>query len=145
MSQASKVLQKVLLAMLLLAVLVFCLVLGVLYSSSNPPIRISTVLRFDGCAFFFSSRRRHTRFKCDSSSDVCSSDLGHALVADASTRMAAAAAARRHRSSVTRAWPPFVRPRARDSLFSVAASPRGGQPQPSGRAEIGRASCRERG
>src|SRR5260370_10345225 len=28
------------------------------------------------CAFFFfSSRRRHTRFKCDWSSDVCSSDL----------------------------------------------------------------------
>src|SRR5260370_33967287 len=30
-----------------------------------------------GCfaCFFFSSRRRHTRFKCDWSSDVCSSDL----------------------------------------------------------------------
>src|SRR5882762_11180536 len=27
------------------------------------------------CYFFFSSRRRHTRFKCDWSSDVCSSDL----------------------------------------------------------------------
>src|SRR2546430_3491002 len=27
-----------------------------------------------GC-FFFSSRRRHTRFDCDWSSDVCSSDL----------------------------------------------------------------------
>src|SRR5260370_30945486 len=25
--------------------------------------------------FFFSSRRRHTRFQCDWSSDVCSSDL----------------------------------------------------------------------
>src|SRR5207237_1644521 len=25
--------------------------------------------------FFFSSRRRHTRFKCNWSSDVCSSDL----------------------------------------------------------------------
>src|SRR5260370_21156943 len=25
-------------------------------------------------SFFFSSRRRHTRFKCDWSSDVCSSD-----------------------------------------------------------------------
>src|SRR5260370_33661234 len=37
--------------------------------------------------FFFSSRRRHTRFKCDWSSDVCSSDLecggtdGHYLLA----------------------------------------------------------------
>src|SRR2546430_14689672 len=29
--------------------------------------------------FFFSSRRRHTRFDCDWSSDVCSSDLGAEL------------------------------------------------------------------
>src|SRR6185369_6791001 len=28
-----------------------------------------------GLPFFFSSRRRNTRFKCDWSSDVCSSDL----------------------------------------------------------------------
>src|SRR3990167_6666679 len=28
-----------------------------------------------GPVFFFSSRRRHTRFDCDWSSDVCSSDL----------------------------------------------------------------------
>src|SRR5689334_24058521 len=27
------------------------------------------------CHFFFSSRRRHTRWNCDWSSDVCSSDL----------------------------------------------------------------------
>src|SRR2546427_969543 len=32
-----------------------------------------TCLRF--ASFFFSSRRRHTRFDCDWSSDVCSSDL----------------------------------------------------------------------
>src|SRR5260370_21960499 len=31
--------------------------------------------------FFFSSRRRHTRFKCDWSSDVCSSDLVGTTVA----------------------------------------------------------------
>src|SRR2546430_6130266 len=30
-------------------------------------------------SFFFSSRRRHTRFDCDWSSDVCSSDLNHTL------------------------------------------------------------------
>src|SRR6266478_9312996 len=29
--------------------------------------------------FFFSSRRRHTRFDCDWSSDVCSSDLAGGL------------------------------------------------------------------
>src|SRR2546430_6236541 len=31
------------------------------------------------CSIFFSSRRRHTRFDCDWSSDVCSSDLPHML------------------------------------------------------------------
>src|SRR2546430_9101469 len=31
-----------------------------------------------GLFFFFSSRRRHTRFDCDWSSDVCSSDLADA-------------------------------------------------------------------
>src|SRR6266478_6975099 len=30
--------------------------------------------------FFFSSRRRHTRFDCDWSSDVCSSDLRNLAV-----------------------------------------------------------------
>src|SRR2546430_12053789 len=38
--------------------------------------------------FFFSSRRRHTRFDCDWSSDVCSSDL--AAVGYASGRWLAA-------------------------------------------------------
>src|SRR5260370_30905929 len=33
--------------------------------------------------FFFSSRRRHTRFKCDWSSDVCSSDLALLVMAGA--------------------------------------------------------------
>src|SRR2546430_3802765 len=31
--------------------------------------------------FFFSSRRRHTRFDCDWSSDVCSSDLVASAIA----------------------------------------------------------------
>src|SRR2546430_902621 len=38
---------------------------------SNVPIPDEAVPSF----FFFSSRRRHTRFDCDWSSDVCSSDL----------------------------------------------------------------------
>src|SRR5688572_31053294 len=37
-----------------------------------------------GIFFFFSSRRRHTRFDCDWSSDVCSSDLQ--LWADGATK-----------------------------------------------------------
>src|SRR5256886_7828594 len=34
-----------------------------------------SLLRLIDIFFFFSSRRRHTRFDCDWSSDVCSSDL----------------------------------------------------------------------
>src|SRR2546430_9515425 len=84
--------------------------------------------------FFFSSRRRHTRFDCDWSSDVCSSDL----------------------PDVVRGWTPdgsavlFSSPRAvftnrYTQLFTV---PRDGGfptqlPIPNG-VEIGRASCRER-
>src|SRR2546430_7056072 len=34
-----------------------------------------TLILVVGYVFFFSSRRRHTRFDCDWSSDVCSSDL----------------------------------------------------------------------
>src|SRR5438270_8517812 len=37
--------------------------------------------RLSCSAFFFSSRRRHTRFDCDWSSDVCSSDLANERVA----------------------------------------------------------------
>src|SRR6266478_6772971 len=44
------------------------------------------------CFFFFSSRRRHTRFDCDWSSDVCSSDLGKDVVIllDSITRLSRA-------------------------------------------------------
>src|SRR5256886_6374132 len=44
-----------------------------------PSARQSVVMivRWILCVFFFSSRRRHTRFDCDWSSDVCSSDLVH--------------------------------------------------------------------
>src|SRR6476661_10329445 len=38
--------------------------------------------------FFFSSRRRHTRFKCDWSSDVCSSDLRCGASGAGGTRLA---------------------------------------------------------
>src|SRR5690606_39800437 len=34
-----------------------------------------TIMSMFCCVFFFSSRRRHTRFSRDWSSDVCSSDL----------------------------------------------------------------------
>src|SRR6267142_2576579 len=39
----------------------------------------SSLRRSGPIAFFFSSRRRHTRLTCDWSSDVCSSDLGRGV------------------------------------------------------------------
>src|SRR2546430_7372008 len=40
-------------------------------------------------SFFFSSRRRHTRFDCDWSSDVCSSDLPSATLTTGVGRLVA--------------------------------------------------------
>src|SRR6267143_3689341 len=37
--------------------------------------------------FFFSSRRRHTRWNCDWSSDVCSSDLKNLVVVEAPSHL----------------------------------------------------------
>src|SRR2546430_3527940 len=88
--------------------------------------------------FFFSSRRRHTRFDCDWSSDVCSSDLSHALM--------------------VLLFYPFGFRITSITLFRVQPKPQVG---PSGRVmqkagrlslqlgevqyvQIGRASCRER-
>src|SRR5207237_2309601 len=42
--------------------------------------------------FFFSSRRRHTRFKCDWSSDVCSSDLSSSSEMAGASRLGFSAA-----------------------------------------------------
>src|SRR2546427_5316125 len=44
-----------------------------------PVAAVCSGLRSQCGFFFFSSRRRHTRFDCDWSSDVCSSDLGEAF------------------------------------------------------------------
>src|SRR5256886_11393584 len=87
--------------------------------------------------FFFSSRRRHTRFDCDWSSDVCSSDLyilGKAL--GGGILPVSAVVADRDILGV-------FKPGEHGSTF-------GGNPLACavGRAvvgQIGRASCRERG
>src|SRR2546430_12599988 len=86
--------------------------------------------------FFFSSRRRHTRFDCDWSSDVCSSDL-------AFVRAKVRNAARRERTIAVRT---FARTKARHFAGQYF---RRRYRQASGRsravlAKIGRASCRER-
>src|SRR3989475_6620142 len=52
-----------------------------------PNRRFERILVSAVAFFFFSSRRRHTRFDCDWSSDVCSSDLSRSGRAGRSYRM----------------------------------------------------------
>src|SRR3989475_8066841 len=92
-------------------------------------IRDLTVTGVQTCAFFFSSRRRHTRFDCDWSSDVCSSDLAAPVRAG---RGALAGRPDRDRRHVQREpGLAALGPRLKTAL-------RGNE------IEIGRASCRER-
>src|SRR5688572_33324620 len=81
--------------------------------------------------FFFSSRRRHTRFDCDWSSDVCSSDLSMLGVI------------KQHREAVESIQPSeefgYLKESARNAWESALT--RG---QEAGYRKIGRASCRER-
>src|SRR5262249_57715059 len=76
--------------------------------------------------FFFSSRRRHTRLVSDWSSDVCSSDLGGLHEGGGARR------------------PPGEASRA-PAAGAVAEGPRLRLRPRRGSAQIGRASCRERG
>src|SRR5690606_40490917 len=90
--------------------------------------------------FFFSSRRRHTRFSRDWSSDVCSSDL-HTNIG-AAFRAAAGLGADAVLVS-PRCADPLYRRSVRVSMGTVFQVPwtRIGE---WAEAEIGRASCRER-
>src|SRR5690606_40839677 len=90
--------------------------------------------------FFFSSRRRHTRFSRDWSSDVCSSDLMAVLGGSASDRAEADGAPRGHRC-IQRLEAPT---RYGVKRGPIEYTPRLGVDNP-GAAEIGRASWRERG
>src|SRR5438270_7100615 len=80
--------------------------------------------------FFFSSRRRHTRFDCDWSSDVCSSDLVKAFTATGKAFTVPPDLV----SAVTRRMQQLPE-QCRHTLEICALL---------GRHEIGRASCRER-
>src|SRR5690606_39508613 len=83
---------------------------------------------------FLSSRSRHTRFSRDWSSDVCSSDLGHAWIPP----------------FYRRSWTLPGRVGERSRVGAAVGDDRGhlpfqGAPRGDGEpAEIGRASCRER-
>src|SRR2546430_11062887 len=90
--------------------------------------------------FCFSSRRRHTRFDCDWSSDVCSSDLGR----DADPRLVDLEGRR-----LDADHDPPVAERGPQFLLADPARPPGprltvAEADQVAAAEIGRASCRER-
>src|SRR5690606_40372450 len=91
--------------------------------------------------FFFASRRRHTRFSRDWSSDLCSSDLPYA----------ACPTPREQPPRGTRTWPPHVVTRWHRPGRCGTAQGSPPYPLPTGDAgaeccelQIGRASCRER-
>src|SRR5256886_12085507 len=79
--------------------------------------------------FFFSSRRRHTRFDCDWSSDVCSSDL-RGLTISAVTYLGANRARLAFREEVMKVLA------AHDALLTPTAP----APAPEGLASTGDAS-----
>src|SRR5690606_39372770 len=84
--------------------------------------------------FFFSSRRRHTRFSRDWSSDVCSSDLGRVMVLGFGLALGWGGVL-----SVGGAHPAMAQDEDRHEGYYYPA------PQTTeSYAEIGRASCRER-
>src|SRR2546430_10989658 len=93
-----------------------------------------TGLVYDFSVFFFSSRRRHTRFDCDWSSDVCSSDLYFNKHAKDLTLEEAAMLAGMLKSGVE--YSPI--------LHSDRAMARRNLVINNMLEEIGRASCRER-
>src|SRR5437762_7271076 len=81
--------------------------------------------------FFFSSRRRHTRYIGDWSSDVCSSDLEQPVVSVALSFRAGA----------------IYDPPGKEGLSDLVAEllTKGSETRSADQIEIGRASCRERG
>src|SRR2546429_2713950 len=88
------------------------------------------------CVFFFSSRRRHTRCSRDWSSDVCSSDL---VSPDSSFNTAVSFATNTN-------WQGYGGETTMSYLTQmVGLTVQNFASAASGRPEIGRASCRERG
>src|SRR5690606_40368500 len=89
-------------------------------------------------AFFFSSRRRHTSFSRDWSSDVCSSDLKKGPFVDLHLAKKVQAAAEKNDRRPIKTWSrrSMVLP---DMVGLTIAIHNGKQHVP----EIGRASCRE--
>src|SRR5256886_16091048 len=100
--------------------------------------------------FFFSSRRRHTRFDCDWSSDVCSSDLRAAFSGSpgTSTGRAASTGGVACSTSITASRSSSNAPSGRNAFGSMARKKwprRAGSPRPRVLTRIGGKEKRESG
>src|SRR5690606_39527966 len=98
-------------------------------------------------SFFFSSRRRHTRFSRDWSSDVCSSDLGQQNESENFSKRVLGDLQTQETSQQSRSESDnknhVIRSQMRfrpDSLSNLNIQLNGSK----GQREIGRASCRKR-
>src|SRR2546430_5186413 len=89
--------------------------------------------------FFFSSRRRHTRFDCDWSSDVCSSDLVFAIQSEIAKAIASQLQAKLSPSQANTLAAKPTRDTEAYDLFL-----KGEYQERQAESKIGRASCRER-
>src|SRR5699024_12054523 len=92
--------------------------------------------------FFFSSRRRHTRSKRDWSSDVCSSDLKFTVTAFAPCRWYAFDMVN---ANFTGRWEGLFAPDEGGTRIEFTEEVTPHNPLLRLAAEIGRASCRDRG
>src|SRR5207253_10676784 len=123
--------------------------LSMFSSNTIPCFRARDAALLRSCLFFFSSRRRHTRWPRDWSSDVCSSDLPslrpylqpqrwpRKLGIDDGNNLW-------YYSRMNALKPPKHRPRMQKITVEVDADVLEAA-RPEGASEIGRASCRERG
>src|SRR5207253_8111371 len=92
--------------------------------------------------FFFSSRRRHTRWPRDWSSDVCSSDLHRAHKLGIAALGSVLFCRREQMRTIGR----FAQlPRAERACELLQVLGDAGSAEPPRDRQIGRASCRERG
>src|SRR2546430_8435095 len=106
-------------------------------TSSLSICKIMRASLYDLVVFFFSSRRRHTRFDCDWSSDVCSSDLPARPPRDASGGGDGGAAG--VRAELAMSAPSSI-------VADFRLAPEGAKKiRWVAQHEVGRASCRERG